>query len=197
MSTPRRSPAAVAGPALRTERLALRRWRDADRGGFHALNADPLVMATIGPVMSRPASDAFLDQIESHFERHGFGLWCVEHDGEMVGFTGLWTPWFRDGIEIGWRIGSDHWGNGFAPEAARAVLDLAFGRLGFDEVISFTARVNRRSLRVMDKVGLRRDESGDFDHPGLPEGDPLRPHLLFRLTADEHHRSARRAGAHR
>ena len=132
----------VSVATLRTERLVLRRWRDADRDAFHALNSDPLVMATIGPVMSRAESDAFLNRIEARFDEHGFGLWCVEHDGEPIGFTGFMVPWFRDGVEIGWRIRSEHWGRGFAPEAARVCLDHAFapardGGLEFDEVISF------------------------------------------------------------
>lgn len=176
---------------LRTERLVLRRWRETDRAAFHALNSDPLVMATIGPVMSRPESDAFLNRIEARFDEHGFGLWCVEHDGEPIGFTGFMVPWFRDGVEIGWRIRSEHWGHGYATEAARACLHHGFasvadGGLGFDEVVSFTAVTNARSRRVMEKLGLRRDPDGDFEHPGVPEGDPLRPHVLYRLTAAQY-----------
>lgn len=176
---------------LRTERLVLRRWRETDRAAFHALNSDPLVMATIGPVMSRPESDAFLNRIEARFDEHGFGLWCVELDREPIGFTGFMVPWFRDGVEIGWRIRSEHWGHGYATEAARACLHHGFasvadGGLGFDEVVSFTAVTNARSRRVMEKLGLRRDPDGDFEHPGVPEGDPLRPHVLYRLTAAQY-----------
>lgn len=172
--------------SLRTDRLLLRRWRDRDRAAFHALNSDPAVMATIGPVMSRAESDAFLNRIEHRFDDHGFGLWCVELDGEPIGFTGFMVPWFRDGVEIGWRIRSEHWGNGYAPEAALACLAHGFaptdeGGLGFDEVISFTAAVNDKSRRVMEKLGFERDLAGDFDHPGALEGSPLRPHVLYRL----------------
>lgn len=174
------------GP-LRTDRLVLRRWRDADRTAFHALNADPAVMATIGPVMSRAESDAFMNRIEDRFDREGFGLWCVDLDGEPIGFTGFMRPWFRDGVEIGWRIRSEHWGRGYAPEAATACLQHGFARvdeggLGFDEVISFTAAVNHNSRRVMEKIGLRYVEGGDFDHPSVPEGSELRRHVLYRVT---------------
>ena len=110
-----------------------------DRAAFHALNSDPEVMATIGPVMSRAESDAFMNRIEQRFDEHGFGLWCVDLDGEPIGFTGLAVPWFRDGVEVGWRLRREHWGHGYAPEAARACLDLGFGPLGLDEIISFTA----------------------------------------------------------
>lgn len=174
---------------LRTGRLVLRRWRDTDRAAFHALNADEAVMATIGPVMSRAESDAFMNRIERRFDEHGFGLWCVDLDGEAIGFTGFMVPWFRDGVEIGWRIRSEHWGRGFAPEAAVGCLGHGFARpadggLGFDEVISFAAAVNTNSRRVMEKIGLRHDPAGDFDHPGVPEGSALRPHVLYRLSSD-------------
>lgn len=175
---------APSSARLRTDRLVLRRWRDSDRAAFHDLNADPQVMATIGPPMSRSQSDAFLNRIEHHFDEHGYGLWCVDVDGEVVGFTGLHHPWFRDGIEIGWRIRSEYWGRGLAPEAAAEVLRFGFDEVGFDEIISFTAVTNSNSRRVMDKIGLVRDPDGDFDHPGVPVGDPLRPHVLYRLAAD-------------
>lgn len=177
----------MATTTLRTERLVLRRWREGDRAAFHALNSDPAVMATIGPPMSRAESDAFLNRIEARFDEQGFGLWCVERDGEAIGFTGFMVPWFRDGVEIGWRIRSEHWGQGYAPEAARACLDHGFaavadGGLGLDEVISFTAAINTNSRRVMEKLGLRRDPDGDFEHPSVPVGDPLRPHVLYRIS---------------
>jgi RimJ/RimL family protein N-acetyltransferase len=167
---------------LRTARLRLRHWREADRPAFHALNSDPAVMATIGPVMSRSESDAFMNRIEQRFTEHPFGLWCVDLHGEPIGFTGLSIPWFRDGVEIGWRIRSEHWGHGYAPEAARECLRYAFGELELDEVISFTAETNDKSQRVMSKIGLVRDYAGDFEHPAVPVGSPLRHHVLYRLT---------------
>lgn len=177
---------------LRTERLVLRRWRERDRAAFHALNSDPLVMATIGPAMSRAESDAFMNRIEARFDELGYGLWCLEpadgDDREPIGFTGLAVPWFREGVEIGWRIRSKHWGHGYAPEAARACLAYAFDTVGLDEVISFTARTNHRSRRVMEKLGMVHDEAGDFDHPGVPDFSPLRPHVLYRLPRDQYRR---------
>ena len=143
-------------------------------------------MATIGPVMDRAESDAFMDRIEQRFDEHGFGLWCVELDGESIGFTGLSVPWFRDGVEVGWRIRSACWGHGYAPEAARAVLAVAFDDVGLDEVISFTAAINAKSRRVMEKIGLTRDPDADFEHPSVPEGSPLRPHVLYRISAAQY-----------
>jgi RimJ/RimL family protein N-acetyltransferase len=171
---------------MRTERLVLRRWTDADRPAFFDLNSDPVVMATIGPVMDRAQSDGLMDRIEAGFDAHGFGLWCVELDGTSIGFTGLSVPWFRDGIEIGWRIRSAWWGRGYAPEAARAVLAVAFDDLVLEEVLSFTAVSNDNSRRVMAKIGMTRDPAGDFDHPSVPVGGPLRAHVLYRITAGQY-----------
>lgn len=139
-------------------------------------------MATIGPVMTRGESDAFMNRIVKHFADNGFGVWCVEFEGEPVGYTGFMVPWFRDGVEIGWRIKSEFWGRGIAPEAAQECLRHGFDDLGFDEIISFTAVTNANSRRVMEKIGLSMDPDGDFDHPSVPEGNPLRPHVLYRLT---------------
>lgn len=172
----------MTGDALTTERLVLRRWTDDDQLAFHQLNSDPKVMATIGPVMSRAESDGFLDRIARHVADHGFGLWCVELDGEAVGYTGFMVPWFRPGVEIGWRLRSEFWGQGIAPEAARECLRHGFDDLEFDDVLSFTATINFNSRRVMEKIGLVRDEAGDFDHPSVPLDDPLRPHVLYRLA---------------
>lgn len=166
---------------LTTDRLTLRRWREADRPAFHAMNADPRVMATIGPVMTRAQSDAFMNRIEAHFDEHGHGVWCVELDGQPVGYTGFMVPWFRDGVEIGWRIRSEFWGRGIATEAARRCVRYGFAELAFDEIISFTAVVNTNSRRVMAKVGLQYDPDGDFDHPSVPDGSPLKAHVLYRL----------------
>ena len=174
---------------IRTERLVLRRWTDADRPAFFDLNSDPVVMATIGPVMDQAQSDSMMDRIEAGFDVHGFGLWCVDLDGTSIGFTGLSVPWFREGVEVGWRIRSAWWGHNYAPEAARAALAVAFDELGLDEVISFTAATNANSRRVMEKIGLTRDPAGDFDHPAVPEASPLRAHVLYRITADQYRSS--------
>jgi ribosomal-protein-alanine N-acetyltransferase len=178
----------TVGPAVRTERLLLRRWRDEDRAPMAAVNADPLVMATLGPLMTRAESDAAIARTEAFFDQHGYGLWAVElldEPGSCLGFLGLSIPRFAapflPAVEIGWRLASGRWGNGYAPEGARAVLAFAWDTLGLDEVVSFTAAINVKSRRVMDKVGLVRDPDGDFEHPNVAMGDPLRPHVLYRV----------------
>lgn len=170
-----------------TERLRLRRWLPTDREPFAALNADPRVIEHLPGPLSREESDALVDRIEAHFDRHGFGLWAVEIlDGEpFAGFIGLSVPRFEARftpcVEIGWRLGAPHWGRGYATEGARAALTFGFGDLGLEEIVSFTVPDNVRSRRVMEKIGMTHDPADDFDHPLLPEGHPLRRHVLYRI----------------
>lgn len=177
-----------AAPELTTPRLRLRGWGERDLGPFAALNADPRVMEFFPAVLTRAESDALVVRIQEHFAEHGFGLWAVQVLGgpEFVGFVGLTIPrlqtHFTPCVEIGWRLAHEHWGRGYSPEAATAVLDLIFGDLGLDEVVSFTVPANLRSRRVMGRLGMRRSAADDFDHPSLPEGHPLRPHVLYRLS---------------
>ena len=171
---------------LRTERLILRRWREDDRGPFAALNVDPAVMEFFVNPLTRAESDDFVDRIEAHFDEHGWGLWAVEvaATGEFTGFVGLWRPnWDPSLVEVGWRLAKQHWGYGYAPEAAIAAVDDGFNRLGLREIVSFTSTDNFKSQRVMQKIGMTRDPADDFDHPNIPEGHPLRRHVLYRISA--------------
>jgi RimJ/RimL family protein N-acetyltransferase len=137
--------------SLLTERLELREWREGDLPAFAARNADPRVMEFMPGRLNRTESDALADIITAHFETHGFGLWAVEVTGvaPFIGFVGLWVPTlkahFTPCVEIGWRLAFEHWGRGYATEAARRALALGFGPLGLAEVVSFTTRANRRS----------------------------------------------------
>jgi RimJ/RimL family protein N-acetyltransferase len=173
----------------------LRRWRLEDREPFAALNADPVVMEHFPSTLARTESDALAERIEAHFGRHGFGLWAVEIPGvtPFAGFTGLSVPAFEAHftpcVEIGWRLAREHWGKGYATEGARAALRFGFEQAGLAEIVSFTTPANLASRRVMERIGMRHSPSDDFDHPGLPEGHPLRRHVLYRLAR------AGRAGA--
>lgn len=174
---------------LETSRLLLRRWCPADRAPFAALNADPLVMRYFPAPLTQAESDALADRIQSHFDQHGFGLWAVERKNlcPFLGFVGLAIPRFEAPftpcVEVGWRLARDHWGQGYAPEAARAALDWGFQHLKIPEIVSFTAHQNLPSRRVMEKLGMTHHPHDDFDHPLLPINHPLRPHVLYRLSA--------------
>jgi RimJ/RimL family protein N-acetyltransferase len=132
-------------------------------------------------------SDALVDDIEACWRERGYGLWAVERldSGAFVGYTGLWPAEFdapfTPAVEVGWRLAVDHWGHGFATEAGRAALRYGCEVVGLREVVSFTAAANTRSVRVMQRLGMRRDVDGDFAHPAMPPGHPARLHVLYRL----------------
>lgn len=153
---------------IRTARLTLRPWREADRPALAALNADPEVAADLGGPLSRAASDAKLDRYRATFDRHGFSRLAIEDEaGRFVGYAGV-MPSRPDHplgphIEIGWRLARPAWGKGYATEAARAVLEDAFARLGIAEVLAYTSADNARSQAVMARLGMRRDPLLDFD----------------------------------
>ena len=178
-------------PTIQTSRLQLRPWRDDDLPAFAAMNADPRVMEFFPALKDRAESDASAARFNIHIARHGFGFWAVEVSGvaDFIGFVGLkavdFEAHFAPGVEVGWRLAYDHWGNGYASEAARASLDFGFQRLGLNEIVSFTVPANRRSWSVMERMGMTRDPADDFDHPSLPEGHPLRRHVLYRAVSPE------------
>ena len=172
---------------LRTERLLMRRWRDADRRPFAAMNADPEVMRYFPAALDRAASDESVDRIEALFERQGFGLWALEEaaTGRFLGFTGL-NPMptgvpGAGGMEVGWRLAQHAWHRGYATEAAMAAVDVAFTGAGLAEVWSMTAVLNEPSQAVMRRLGMVLH--ANFDHPSVPVGHALRPHVVYRLQS--------------
>ncbi len=180
------------GPTLKTGRLTLRRWREADLEPFAAMNCDPAVMEFFPTMLDRDQSDALAARADSSIDVDGYGLWAVEVKGvaPFIGFVGIRSlaadtlPFVAD-AEIGWRLAAESWGQGYAPEAALAVLRFGFEECGLREIVSFTSTVNERSQRVMRKIGMQRDAADDFHHPRVAAGHLLRRHVLYRLTAEE------------
>jgi RimJ/RimL family protein N-acetyltransferase len=183
----------MKGPTLQTERLVLRRWLDADREPFAALNADPEVMRHFRGVLTREESDAMVDRIEARFDEKGYGLWAVQRraDGRFLGFIGLSEQTFEAPFtpctEVGWRLARGAWGQGYATEGALECLHFGFEECGLEEIFSFTSAGNAKSRHVMEKIGLHHDPADDFEYPNLPPGHPLRPHVLYRLRREEFH----------
>jgi RimJ/RimL family protein N-acetyltransferase len=172
---------------IRTPRLRLRSWRDDDFEAYAAMNADPRVMEFFPGVVSREESQTRFALGQARMAEHRYGFWPVEVIGgaPFIGMVGLANPDFSapflPAVEIGWRLAAEHWGRGYATEAARAVLAYGFERLALSEIVAFTTPTNVRSRRVMDKLGMRCSPGDDFLHPKLPDGHPLQPHVLYRL----------------
>ncbi len=183
------------GVTLKTDRLLLRPWRNSDLAPFAVLNADPIVAATLGNVLSRAESDALAARLQGAIELHGWGYWVAEHtaSGEFAGFVGLAEyslltrpdepPAAKPSVEIGWRLARGFWGQGLATEAARACFSFGFQDLRLPEIVAITAAINRRSRAVMERLGMEHEPICDFQHPRLAVDDPLRPHVFYRLAA--------------
>lgn len=168
-------------------KIILRQWRDTDFAPFAALNADPEVMRYFPSPLTREESDDIATRQRALIDSQGWGLWAVDVDGVFAGFTGLSVPKFEATftpcVEIGWRLAREYWGRGIAREAAALALRYGFSELRLTEIVSFTARVNERSWRLMERLGFIRDLHGDFLHPRIPIGHELSYHVLYRKRA--------------
>lgn len=177
----------MACPLVVTDRLLLRDWRDADLNPFVAMNADPVVMEFFPETYPEERTRRFVALIRERWTQLGYSLWAVERKdiGRFIGYVGLWPATFpahfTPAVEVGWRLAADQWGHGYATEGARAALDYGFKTVGLHEIVSFTSAINGRSRRVMERLGMRRDVGGDFEHPNVPAGHPVRPHVLYRI----------------
>lgn len=177
---------------LETSRLTLRNWKDSDRDLFREINRDPKVMEFF-PFRRMPEqADLMMERIRAMIDDTGYGFYAIElkETAEPVGFCGLAPanimPLLPEAtIEIGWRLATRFWGNGYVTEAARALMEFGFTARNLPEIVAFAVEANRRSVAVMERIGMRRDFEGDFDHPRVPETHPqLKRHVLYRLSKD-------------
>jgi hypothetical protein len=168
---------------VETRRLVLRSWKEADLLLFKAMNQDERVMRYFPAVLEGAETEAFFNRIQDEFVRNGWGLYAVEikKTGEFIGYVGLheigFDADFTPGVEIGWRLAADYHNQGYATEAAEAVLQLA-KELGIEQLFSFTAKINTPSERVMQKIGMVKVK--EFAHPSLSADSPLLMHVLYR-----------------
>jgi len=177
---------------IATQRLMLRPWKDEDFVPYAEMNADPRVREFFPSVLTREQSDAEIRQIQSTYVRDGFCFFAAEliATGQFAGFIGLMTMNFavpslpQPAVEIGWRIAHMHWGKGLATEGASGVVRYALTTLQLREVVAITVPANVRSRNVMGKIGMKHRPELDFDHPRVPEGHPLRRHVLYSLKKD-------------
>ena len=177
---------------LETDRLVLREWLEADKPRYAEIIADPVVRRYFPEVGTYADADAGIERARQRLVEHGYSFLAVERrsDGQFMGMLGM-AP-FRDElrlaipgapmVEIGWQLGQSFWGHGYAPEGARAMLDFAWRTFRPPEVVAITYKGNLPSRRVMEKIGMRRDPDADFEHPDMPQGHRLRPHVLYRIA---------------
>ena len=178
------------GPVVATARLVLRPFDVVDRAPFFVLNTHPSVVESLGSSPTQAESDDMIERYSAEMAREGWGLWAVGEAGDagarFVGMVGLQRVRSEipcaPAVEIGWRLHPDFWGHGYATEAAEAALRFGFEEAGLTEIVAFTTTRNTRSQAVMTRLGMRRDPEGDFDHPSVPEGSPLRRHVLYRIS---------------
>jgi len=175
---------------LESSRLILREWKKEDYEPFAKLSADTKVMEYFPNILSKKESDDLADKLQRHISQKGWGIWVVEEklSGNFIGFMGLHNieddlP-FMPCVEIAWRLSYEYWGKGYATEAAKEVLRFAFEELELDEVVSFTAVINKRSEALMQRIGMK-NTGKNFEHPAVVEGDRLREHVLYAIYNDK------------
>lgn len=177
---------------LETERLLIRSWIESDRDLFREINADSKVMAFFAFRRSHEEADTLLARINSSIQETGLGFYALElkDAAEPIGFCGLSLAnmpsiFPAETVEIGWRLATRFWGNGYVTEAARALLDLAFREKSVPAVLAFAVEANQRSTAVMERIGMRRCRDMDFDHPRVPDTHPhLKRHVVYAAVAE-------------
>lgn len=181
--------ATIHADVIETQRLILRRWAAKDVALFARMNADPRVMEFFPALQTAEETESGIKISEEKFERFGFSFSAAElkETGEFIGFIGINVPTFEAPfmpcVEIGWRLAFEFWGKGYAQEGARACLKWGFECRKLAEIVSFTAVTNLKSRNVMERIGMFHDPAGDFDHPKVPEGHPVRRHVLYRVRS--------------
>lgn len=172
---------------LETERLYLRQWQASDFALFAEMNADPEVMKYFPKLLSATVSDVIANKCQQLIKEKGWGLWAVslKENDTFIGFVGLNDTHadmsFAPAVEIAWRLAKDCWGQGYATEAAQASLKFAFEELALNEVVSFTAVINKRSQLVMERIGMTNTQD-NFYHPALTASHRLAEHVLYKIT---------------
>lgn len=171
---------------LETQRLIIRQWRDSDLQPLASINQDPKVMEHFPAPKTFEETRNFIIGNRALYDQLGYCLYAVElkDTHEFIGWVGLQPvteelPCFP-AIEIGWRIGTMYWGKGYATEAAQAVMHHAFNNLGLDELVTFTTTTNKRSEKLMQRLGFTHMPNEDFDHPKIADGHILQRHVFYR-----------------
>lgn len=181
----------MADVIAETDRLVLRDWRgDADWAEFFRVTNTPAVMQWLGGVLDQDGMAKQRTRVESCAARLGHCFWVVERrgDGALLGFCGLKRAdapgsSVTGAVEVGWRLREDAWGQGYASEAARATLGLAFARFAAEEVVALTVAGNAASWRLTQRLGMRRRE--DLDYIDARYDPPWRDTIVYSISRGE------------
>ena len=175
---------------LKTQRLIIRNWKPEDLKPFALINADPRVMENFPATLTEEESNKLAARFQEKIDEYGYGFSALERidTGEFIGFVGLnylspesFPAPFTPAVEIGWRLSSNHWGQGYATEGAREVLRFAFENLKLNEVVAMATTQNTKSHAVMKRLGMTYSPNDDFTNPKLPENHPLYHCVLYRI----------------
>ena len=170
---------------IKTPRLGLRKWKNSDIERFAQINRNREVMRYFPNILCEEQTRSMVKRIDRHFDRHQFGFYAVEklENKTFIGFIGLQHQYFKSHftpcIEIGWRLQKSEWGQGFAPEGAKACMKYAFETPGLEKIYSFTSKYNAQSEKVMIKIGM--EKIGEFDHPQIKQKHYLQKHVLYKI----------------
>lgn len=174
---------------IETKRLILRTWKKSDLKPMIQINQDPRVMEFFPSTLTQKKTEELVERLTNHYKKHGFTLYPVElkKTKECIGMVGIATVPFKTAftpaVEIAWRLAPEHWGNGYATEAAKAVIHHAFTVLNIKKIVAFTTSKNIASQRVMEKIGMQRNTAFDFEHPKLDKKSPLLKHIFYEIKA--------------
>ncbi len=165
----------------------MRSWRADDAPAFQQVCGDPRVMATLGPVMDLAATAALIERMQGEEAAHGCCFWALERreDARLIGWCGTIRGTagpVAGKAELGWRLASDCWGQGYAIEAARGALAWTFAALPDDAAWAITAVNNAASRKVMERLGMIHCPELDFDHPRVAADSPLLRHVTYRIA---------------
>lgn len=168
-------------------RLGFRNWQASDLAPLQALNQDPAVMEFFPAIKTLEESTAFLKKMQEDFAARGYCFFAVDilEKEEFIGFIGLSLHTYVEElgltVEIGWRLQQSSWNKGYATEGAKACLQYGFEQLGLDTIYAATPVINKKSQRVMEKIGM--EFLLEFEEEKLGKDSHLNPCVLYRVKA--------------
>lgn len=170
-----------------TNRLIVREWLERDRPYFYEMSSDKDVMKFFPNALSKNECDRVFQRLKELQAKNRCCFWSCEikETKTFIGLVGLTK--IEDGlpfapcVEIGWRLSKEHWGQGYATEAAKGCLEYGFQTLNLKKIVSFAVKDNVSSIKVMERIGMANTKR-NFMHPKV-DVPHLKEHVLFETHA--------------